>query len=103
MVQRLAGERERPLTSQLFFVSASGLWTASPPLLSLLTRYCGSSSDARTVRPAASVSLVIFFSTTPLGRPPWLCQVTLSPFSNLCHAGPYPVRVRSYPGRGAGS
>jgi hypothetical protein len=27
------------------------LWTASLPLFSLFTRYCGSSFDARTVRP----------------------------------------------------
>src|SRR4051794_29148723 len=48
-----------------FFFNASGLWTASPPLLSLLTRYCGSSLDALTSRLAACVSLVIFFSTVP--------------------------------------
>ena len=27
------------------------MWTASPPLFSLFTRYCGSSFDARTVLP----------------------------------------------------
>ncbi len=53
--------------------------TASPPDFSLLTRYCGSSFDARTVRPAASVSSVIFFSTTPSAVPPWDFQVTWSP------------------------
>src|SRR5688500_4181525 len=62
-----------------FFFSAPGLWTASPPLLSLFTRYCGSSSDALTSRLAACVSLVISFSTVPSAVPPWLFHSTLSP------------------------
>ena len=45
--------------------SAPGLCTAVPPLFSLSTSYCGSSSLARTVRPDASVSSVIFRSTVP--------------------------------------
>src|SRR5215203_5497609 len=71
-----------PGDPQLFFFSASGLCTASRPLLSLFTRYCGSSSDAATVRPASSVRLVIFLSTSPVVVLPWLDHSTLSPFEN---------------------
>ena len=70
--------------------SASGLCTASPPLFSLRTRYCGSSDDARTVRPQASVSEVIFLITSPSASPPWLLQRTLSPFLNSNMSGRYP-------------
>src|SRR5689334_12971623 len=80
------------------FVSAPGLCTASPPLFSLVTRYCGSSFDARTVRPAASVSSVIFFSTVPSAVPPWLFHVTWSPLLNVSSAmpGDYPPPPRSH-------
>src|SRR5690349_14999599 len=60
--------------------SASGLCTASLPLFSLRTRYCGSSELARTVRLAAFVSSVIFSSTVPWAVLPWLSHSTLSPF-----------------------
>jgi uncharacterized membrane protein len=59
--------------------SADGLCTASLPVLSLRTRYCGSSSEARTGRPAASVSSVISSTTSPCTVCPWLDQVTSSP------------------------
>jgi hypothetical protein len=60
---------------------ASGLWTASRPVLSLLTWYCGSSGEAATVRPAVCVRVVIFFCTSPWTVWPWLRQVTLSPLA----------------------
>src|SRR4051812_17073706 len=86
-------------TRQLFFLRASGLWTASPPLLSLLTRYCGSPLDAFTLRPAASVSDVIFFSTLPSAVLPWLCQVTSSPLRSFFSAmdQAYPPRASPKP------
>ncbi|WP_444544046.1 serine hydrolase domain-containing protein [Planomonospora parontospora] len=62
-----------------FLCSADGLCTAVRPLLSLRTRYCGSSAEAFTVRPASSVRFVIFFSTFPEADEPWLFQVTSSP------------------------
>jgi hypothetical protein len=62
--------------------SADGLCTASPLPDSLRTRYCGFPSDARTARPAASVSEVIFRNTVPVALPPREDQVTLSPFRN---------------------
>jgi hypothetical protein len=71
------------LRSRCFF-SAAGLCTASFPLLSLRTRYCGSSSEARTFRLAAVLSVVIFSSTVPSAVLPWLRQVTLSPLLNSC-------------------
>src|SRR3954453_18094554 len=49
----------------LFLRRDCGLWTALRPDLSLLTSYCGSSCEASTVRPAASVRSVIFFFTFP--------------------------------------
>src|SRR3954452_7592766 len=61
---------------------APGLCTAVPPLFSLFTSYCGSSSLALTFRPAASVSEVISRCTMPAASEPWLFQVTWSPFSN---------------------
>src|SRR5215213_7947823 len=76
----LPGRRRR----SYFSCRAEGLCTASPSDLSLRTRYCGSSFDAFTVRRAASVSLVIFFSTEPSACPPWEFHVTLSPFENSC-------------------
>src|SRR4051794_14797838 len=61
-------------------LSADGLWTASPPPFSLRTRYCGSSAEALTVRPAAVVSEVILRSTTPgVSSLPCELQTTLSP------------------------
>ena len=42
-----------------------GLCTASAPVLSLFTRYCGFCLDARTVRPAAFSSSVIFSFDPP--------------------------------------
>src|SRR4051794_22882081 len=78
-----------------FFFNASGLCTASPPLFSLRTLYCGSSEEARTLRPASSASDVIFFSTLPSAVLPWLCQVTLSPFLNsLLIRGVYPLPIK---------
>src|SRR5579875_3911319 len=72
---------------------ASGLCTASAPVLLLLTRYCGSCLDARTVRPAALVSSVIFSSTVPFTFWPWLFHCTLSPLLNFLSAMPIPFRV----------
>ena len=97
-------ERRRRRSRESFF-SAPGLWTASPPLFSLFTRYCGSSFDARTVRPAASVSSVIFFSTVPSAVPPWLFHVTWSPLLNVsrpCRAVTRRRRAHTVcpPGRG---
>jgi len=43
------------------------------------------------VRPAASVSSVIFATTSPSAVPPWLCQVTRSPLWNS-------VMIETYPG-----
>src|SRR5215207_6267999 len=64
-------------------LSAEGLWTASPPPLSLRTRYCGSSLDALTSRPPASVSEVILRSTTAgVSSLPCELHTTLSPFLN---------------------
>lgn len=62
--------------------SAPGLCTASAPVLLLRTPYCGSSSDARTVRPAARVSAVILASTTPSTVLPWPFRVTWSTLRN---------------------
>src|SRR3954447_14989734 len=74
-------------------LSADGLCTASPPPFSLRTRYCGSSSEALTVRPAASVSEVILRSTTPgVSFEPCELHTTLSPFLNSsAMTVPYPV------------
>ena len=79
--------------------------TAVPPDFSLRTRYCGSSWEALTFRPAASVSSVIFFSTLPTAVPPWLLHSTLSPLVNVfsdmpvvCLIGNGPNRNRA-PGR----
>src|SRR5215204_1060096 len=75
-------------------LSAEGLCTASPPPFSLRTRYCGSSGEALTVRPPASVSEVILRSTTPgVSSRPWELHTTLSPFlnSSAMRRG-YPVR-----------
>src|SRR4051794_10758598 len=64
-------------------LSALGLCTASPPPFSLRTRYCGSSGDALTLRPAAVVSEVILRSTTPgVSSLPCELHTTLSPFLN---------------------
>ena len=56
-----------------------GLVDGSAPALSLRTRYCGPSLEARTFRPAAWVSEVIFSSTVPVTVLPWLFHWTLSP------------------------
>ena len=79
---RRARLRRLPDVAQLFLRSASGLCTAVPPDFSLRTRYCGSSSDAATVRPPASVRSVILRSTVPTAVPPWLSHSTRSPFLN---------------------
>src|SRR3569833_4194343 len=72
-----------------FRCRAAGLCTAVLPLLSLSTSYCGASPLARTVRPAASVSSVIFLCTVPSAVPPWLFHVTWSPlFWSLVMAAP---------------
>lgn len=79
---------------------APGLWTASPPDFSLRTRYCGSSFEARTVRPASSVSEVISLTTSPEAVPPWERQVTWSPgCSRSLMRGTYPATVRGMWGR----
>jgi hypothetical protein len=62
------GRADAPGYDRLF--SASGLCTAVPPDFSDLTRYWGSSSEARTLRPPASVSEVILRSTVPTAFPP---------------------------------
>src|SRR3954451_7420524 len=73
-------------------LSADGLWTASPPPFSLRTRYCGSSGEALTLRPAAVVSEVILRSTTPgVSSVPCELHTTLSPFLNSS------VISRAYP------
>src|SRR5215207_11696112 len=73
---------------------AEGLWTASPPPFSLRTRYCGSSLEALTLRPPASMSDVILRSTTPgVSSLPCELHTTLSPFLNSC------ATSRSYPAR----
>ena len=73
-------------------LSADGLWTASPPLFSLRTRYRGSSSDAFTARPAAVVSEVILRSTTPgVSSGPCELHTTLSPFLNSLIRAGYPA------------
>jgi hypothetical protein len=80
LLQRGTDEHEgemRRSASAYFFSSASGSCTASLPLLSLRTRYCGSSFEARTFRFAAVASEVIFSSTVPSAVLPWVCQVTL--------------------------
>src|SRR5690606_10242169 len=75
-----------------FFLSAEGLWTAFLPDLSLRTSYCGSSSEAATVRPAASVRSVIFFSTLPVVSLPWLLQATSSPsWRSFSRSSPLPI------------
>src|SRR3954447_3447373 len=71
------------------FLSADGLCTASPPDFSLLTRYCGSSLDALTLRPAASVSEVILCSTRPLALEPCEFHWTLSPFLKSAMSADY--------------
>ena len=86
-----------PDSPDYFFFNASGLCTASRPLLSLRTLYCGSSESARTVRPAASVSVVIFFSTS---QSPW-CRGSSTgpchPCSASCPCGWVPRRVDRKP------
>ena len=46
------------------------------------------------MRPAASVSSVIFFSTLPSAVPPWLFHVTWSPLLNFSSAMPAITRPR---------
>lgn len=65
------------------FECALALCTASAPVLSLRTWYWGSSFDARTVRPAASVSDVISRCTVPVTVVPRLRHCTLSPLRNF--------------------
>src|SRR3954454_8181587 len=90
-----------------FSCSAPGRCTAVRPLFSLRTSYCGSSSLARTVRPEASVSEVIFRSTAPSAVPPWLFQVTWSPVENssadACAMAAPPVVDRPAPALPAGA
>src|SRR4051812_11469424 len=90
-----------------FSCSAPGRCTAVRPLFSLRTSYCGSSSLARTVRPEASVSEVIFRSTAPPAVPPWLFQVTWSPVENssadACAMAAPPVVDRAAPALPAGA
>src|SRR4051812_14575961 len=74
---------------------APGLWTAVPPLLSLFTSYWGSSALARTFRPAASVSFVIFRWTVPSAVLPWLFQVTWSPLLSSSLMTPPPSACAS--------
>src|SRR5215208_6423005 len=80
------------------FLRADGLCTASPPDFSLRTRYCGSSSEALTLRPAASVSEEILRSTWPTAPEPWELHSTLSPCLNSVMAGRLPSgRERQVP------
>src|SRR3712207_2911627 len=59
------------------FLSASGLWAASFPDLSLFTRYSGLSLEAATLWPLICVGLVCFFTTVPVLWPPEESQDTL--------------------------
>ena len=63
-------------------VNASGLCAASAPVLSLRTRYWGSSGDALTWWLLICVSEVNFCTTTPSIRPLTEFHWTLSPFLN---------------------
>ena len=51
------------------------------------------------MRPASSVSSVIFLRTSPTASPPWLDHATRSPFVNSLMAAAYPRSTSSmFPG-----
>ena len=77
----------------------AGLVHRGAAALLAATSYWGSSLLALTVRPDASVSEVIFRSTVPSAVPPWLFQVTWSPFFSSSAIGPPRRRGRCCPAR----